>query len=272
MYPEGKHAPRARAVGRPSKIVEQPSPVDDPRGPMGIRLTALTEGSSLALRPATHCLLLPTDAGVDELRVASARHTVDRGSFALLPAGARATVETHSPVSHLLLLLIEDALARKVVAAYPGEIDPRRLDGHLGATQVLPRTNWLNEVCHRYLFERAVCKKRDNDATRFLEIEIEIEIVKELYFLCEARASARDRASLVEKETPLFARALGRSRSACSIPTWCAACRAPALPARARSCAPSSASSATVPSSTCASAVSTSRCSCSGRAATSSAR
>jgi AraC-like DNA-binding protein len=204
MHREAKHARRARAVARSSKIVEQPSPVDDPRGPMGIRLLPLTEGASHPLRPGGPCLLVPTDAGVDELRVGPARHTVDRASFALLAAGARATVETRSPVSHLLLLTVDGALARKLVAAYRGEIDPRRLDGHLRTTQVLPRTNWLNEVYHRYLFERAVCKKRNNEATRFLELEM----VKELYFLCEARAGDRDRASVVEAESPLLQRAL----------------------------------------------------------------
>jgi AraC-like DNA-binding protein len=189
----------------PSSIVaEQTSPVDDPRGPMGIRLVPLVEGAALSLRTTAPSLLLPTDAGVVELSAGGQHHTVDRASFALLAPGARVAVETGSPVAHVLLLMMGQALTRRVISAYKSEIDARKLDRHLHDTQLLPRTNWLNEICHRYLFERAVCKKRDNDATRFLEPEI----VKELYFLCEARATERDRASVVEGESPLVQRAL----------------------------------------------------------------
>jgi AraC-like DNA-binding protein len=204
MHRGAKHGRGAGAVGQASKVVEQPSPVDDARGPMGIRLAPLVEGASLPLAPNLPSLVAPTGAGVDELRVGPTRHTFDRASFALLAPGVRATVEAKSPVSHILVLTIGDALAARLVAAYKGEIDPHRLDVHLHTTQLLPRTNWVNEVFHRYLFERAVCRRRDNDATRFLETEL----VKELYFLCEARAGERDRASVAEGQSPLVQRAL----------------------------------------------------------------
>lgn len=44
--------------------------------------------------------------------------------------------------------------------------------------QKLTRTNWLNELAHRYLFERVVAKKKQNNVTRFLELEI----VKEIFY------------------------------------------------------------------------------------------
>lgn len=169
---------------------------------MGIRLLPLVEGRAQQVAVAAPSLLLVVDQGVVDLDARGARHVLDRASFATL--AGRATVETQSPIAHLLLLAVSDALVARLLGAYDGEIDRARLERHLSTVQLLPRTNWVNELCHRYLFERAVCRKRDNDATRFLEVEI----VKELYFLCEARAADRDRASVVEGRSALVQRAL----------------------------------------------------------------
>lgn len=171
---------------------------------MGIRLLPLVAGGAIPLHATAPSLLLPIDRGVVELRAGAERWMVDGAAFAVLAAGGHATVETHSPVAHLLVLAAGAALRDRALSSYAAEIDGERLGRHLGCTQLLPRTNWLNEVAHRYLFERAVCKKRDNDATRFLETEI----VKELYFLCEARAAEHDRLSVVAGRSPLVQRAL----------------------------------------------------------------
>jgi AraC-like DNA-binding protein len=184
-------------VPRAAKVVERPSPIDDPRGPLGIRLVPLVEGASFQLRTGAPTLLLPVDAGTARLL----EQGVDRASLALLAPGASLSVETTSPVTHLLLLTVSPTLVARASKTYAPEIDESRLEAHLRTTRILPRTNWLNEVCHRYLFERAVCNKRDNDATRFLETEI----VKELYFLSEADGA---RPSVVEREGPLLQRAL----------------------------------------------------------------
>ncbi len=188
------------AAKRRKLVEEQASPVDDPRGPMGIRLVPLAAGSTATLRAKGATLLVPTD-GIVALR----GRTLDRAAIEVLPAGDRAFVTATSPVAHLVLLAPSPALVAHVVRIYAGEIDARRLARYLDTAQLLPRTNWLNEVVHRYLFERAVCKKRDNDATRFLEAEI----VKEIYFLSLARDGQRDRASVVESGTGLVRRALG---------------------------------------------------------------
>ena len=166
---------------------------------MGIRLVPQRAGDELALRSRAPMLVVPTDAGIAAVRVADATHSVDRASFVLVPGAARATLEAKSPVAHVLVLIVSDALAATVVATYAGQIEPRRLARYLTIAQLLPRTNWLNEICHRYLFERAACSRRDNDATRFLETEI----VKEVYFLCHERDTAKDRASVVEERSPL---------------------------------------------------------------------
>jgi AraC-like DNA-binding protein len=109
-----------------------------------------------------------------------------------------------SVVAHTLVLTVSTALMRRVTEVYAGEVALARFRRHVESPRVLVRTTWVNELAHRYLFERAVCRKRDNDATRFLETEI----AKELYFLCHEEERQLDRPSLVEERTPVVRRAL----------------------------------------------------------------
>lgn len=174
---------------------------------MGIRLVTQSESErapSLLVRVRAPTLMLPVHAGIAEIVIGGARHLVDKASWVLVPAGMRAEIRAKSPVTHTLLLSISVPLRASVVHAYGGEIQLGRFDRYVSDVQVMPRTNWVNELCHRYLFERAVCKKRDNVATAFLEMEI----VKELYFNCHERVVARERASLVETSGTLTERAM----------------------------------------------------------------
>jgi AraC-like DNA-binding protein len=174
---------------------------------MGIRLLVQSDGdrvASLAVRAKVPTLIVPVHAGIAQVEIGSARHLVDRAAWVLVPAGMRAVVRAKSPVTHTLLLSLSVALRTAVVRAYGGEIQLTRFDRYVNDVQLMARTNWVNELCHRYLFERAVCKKRDNVATAFLEMEL----VKELYFLCHERFAVRERASVVETSSNLAERAI----------------------------------------------------------------
>lgn len=72
----------------------------------------------------------------------------------------------------VLVLSSPPSLARLVEEAYAGEVDRAVLRRLLGSAHVAPRTTWVNEIAQRYAFERAVCDKRGNAATTFLEMEI----------------------------------------------------------------------------------------------------
>jgi AraC-like DNA-binding protein len=198
---------RARPAARAPTFAEQTSAIDDPTGPMGIRLLVQSDSgrvSSLAVRTKVPTLLLPVHAGIAEIEIGGERHLLDRASWVLVPAGTRALVRAKSPVTHTLALSPSVELRAAVVRAYGGEIQLTRFDRYVSVVQVMPRTTWVNELSHRYLFERAVCKKRDNVATAFLEMEL----VKELYFLCHERTTSSDRASVVEAKSDLLQRAI----------------------------------------------------------------
>lgn len=168
---------------------------------MGIRLVIQGEGDRETIRAAAPTLIIPVHAAVVDLDIGGDERLVDRASWVLLPAGRRASMRAKSPTAQTLVLSISDALRTSVVHAYDGEIRLTYFERYVGSVQPMKRTVWVNELAHRYLFERAVCKKRDNAATTFLEMEL----VKELYFNCHDRIG---RTSVVQGKTSVTEKAL----------------------------------------------------------------
>ena len=183
-------------------------PIDDASGPMSVAFHALTKtrtGGAMRLTARGPTVLVTTDTGIVETRVDDTAHLIDRASILVVAKGATVRVTPKGPVGHLFALTVSRGLVETTAATYDGFIDRKLLERYLAKTEPLPRTNWLDEICHRYLFERAECRRKNNDATRFLEVEI----TKELYFLKLEREKTRDRRAAVEEtKSPLVARAL----------------------------------------------------------------
>jgi AraC-like DNA-binding protein len=129
---------------------------------------------------------------------------LDSSQFVFVAAGTTVQVALTSPVSRTLVLEIHPPLVARCAESYVGEIDPTALDRMLTSSRVLPRTTWVHELAQRYLFERAVCRKRDNDATRFLETEL----LKELYFVAREQDASHTRTSFLAGRSPTLRRAL----------------------------------------------------------------
>jgi AraC-like DNA-binding protein len=161
-------------------------------------------GDHARVVPKHPTLVLPIENAIVDAACGTLRPSLDPSSWLLVPAGAPVALGASSVIAKTLVLTLSPALMRRVAEVYAGEVDAARFRRYVTSPQVLVRTTWVNELAHRYLFERAVCKKRDNDATRFLETEIG----KELYFLCHERHRHLDRPSLVEAHTPVVRRAL----------------------------------------------------------------
>lgn len=192
------------ALGDAAVFAENTHAIDDRTGPLGIRLITQREAERVQVRATGPTLIVPVHAGHAEVTTGSTKHVVDRAAWLLVPAGGRFSIRARSPVTHTVVLTVSSGLREAVVRTYEGEIERVRFERYLAEVQLLPRTTWVNELCHRYLFERAVCKKSDNVATRFLEMEI----VKEIYFVCHERVATGDRSSMVVKPSPVVERAM----------------------------------------------------------------
>jgi AraC-like DNA-binding protein len=120
-----------------------------------------------------------------------------------VPAGRRYRLRAESPLAEVVTLLIGPHERRAAQRDYRDHIDERRFVELLSVQRVMPRTRWVDEVVHRYVFERDACGKHRSRAAVFLEIEI----AKEIYFLCQERDEQRTRASVLREEGGLVPRA-----------------------------------------------------------------
>ncbi len=149
--------------------------------------------------------LVPIESAIAAVTLGADVHTLDRSCLLVLPTGAQAEVRPTAAVTQVAVLGLPGAVFPRVLAAY----------AHLGAREdrwrtwtnapaLLPRTVWVHEVVHRYVFERHALDQHDTDAVRFLEVEF----VKELYFLFRDRDEGADRATIQQKLSPPVERAL----------------------------------------------------------------
>ncbi len=127
---------------------------------------------------------------------------VDASNVLVLPAGTMHRVRVESSLAELLVVLPSAALLESTARAY--EAPRAKVAHYFSEPHVLPRTTWINELHHRYYFERLVCQKRDNIATRFLEMEL----VKESYFVGVEKEDDRNCAPYVFGEDGVVKKAV----------------------------------------------------------------
>jgi AraC-like DNA-binding protein len=150
-------------------------------------------------------LLVTMESAVAKVSCDGVDLTLDRSGFVVVPRGARVTLRASASASRVAALALREPLFAKVARTYAKlGVDRSRLGLWMGRLELLPRTVWVHEIVHRYVFERYALGEADNAATRFLETEI----LKEVYFLFRDRAAGADRATSVRKYSASVERAL----------------------------------------------------------------
>lgn len=130
---------------------------------------------------------------------------LDRSVLVLVPAGARLRLTAVSPSGRVAILGLADDVVRRAARLHTNVgLDRERLERWLRAPHVLPRTTWVHELVHRYVFERTVLAMGAGLVVSFLETEL----VKEVYFLLRDREAGADRAPAVHRPSTLVDRAL----------------------------------------------------------------
>jgi AraC-like DNA-binding protein len=159
-------------------------------GPIGLTLdqdpALLGRGRSDG-RPA---LLLPLESSIVELALEGTSQRLDRSVMALLPAQSRYRLASRSPALKLITLAIGDEGIARAQREYRPQLDSATFAAILATPTVLPRTRWVDELAHRYFFERVICERHESAASRFLETEL----VKELFFLGREQSQSLRRA------------------------------------------------------------------------------
>lgn len=148
-------------------------------------------------------LIAPLASTTIALALGARRERLDRTTIALVPARARYRLASTSPAPQVVTLAVSPAATAEVERTYAPHVVPATFAALLREARVLPRTRWVDELVHRYLFERDVCARHGSLATRFLETEL----IKELYFLADEQRAGRARAPVVGEGSALVERA-----------------------------------------------------------------
>ncbi|MEI7480736.1 MAG: AraC family transcriptional regulator [Elusimicrobiota bacterium] len=124
----------------------------------------------------------------------------------LIPAGTGIRLKSVTEISHLAVLCPSRALIKKTAKIY--KIPAKSLLAVFGKTKIIKRTNWLNEIVHRFIFERIEAGNSANEATAFLETEI----LKEIYYIAETFKPSKNvfnlEAGSLYDNVPILKRAL----------------------------------------------------------------
>jgi len=137
-------------------------------------------------------LLLPIEAGRGSIKVhQKGAYTVDYEHLVVIPRGFSWSVKATTPI--LKILMVE--ISSRIIAASRNEfnLDPKVLEKTFSKVQKVTRTTWLNEIFHRYAFEKSIAKFPTSASAKFLELEI----VKEVYY-------AVSRTSQLNHNIPFF--------------------------------------------------------------------
>jgi AraC-like DNA-binding protein len=139
-------------------------------------------------------LVFPLETTIVTLQAGGADHRLDRASFALVPARIAHALELPtSGAAAVVTLVIGDDVKAAAAKDYGPYVDARRFGEAFGALRCLPRTRWVDELVHRYVFEREVCGRAASRASRFLEAEL----AKEAYWLGLEQTERRTRSSVL---------------------------------------------------------------------------
>jgi AraC-like DNA-binding protein len=173
---------------------------------MTLEVLGVVAKEPLSLRIARPSLVVSLEASSVEANASGERVVVDRTGILLLPRRTALRLKSTTPANRVAVLGWGDPLLGAVVRRYRKlGMDGTRLEGWLAeGVALLPRTVWVHEIVHRYVFERHVLDEHENLATRFLEIEI----LKELYYLFRDRDDGKDRAGIAHQHSPQVERAV----------------------------------------------------------------
>jgi AraC-like DNA-binding protein len=128
---------------------------------------------------------------------------LDRARFALIPARSGFRITSDDKFARCVTIGLGEGAIHSLFVEYEGDVERSVLALVLGRTTVFARTRWVDELLHRYVFERAVCEKHASLAARFLETEL----VKEVYFLGKELLAQHTRPSVVHEGSALVAKA-----------------------------------------------------------------
>jgi AraC-like DNA-binding protein len=184
---------------------EEPAMIRAKPSPEELTVHGLAADEVITVRPQLPSLIATLESAVATVSGRGAPQTLDRAGCLLAPAGDAVVVAATGAASRIAAV----AITPRATAGAEREFravgfDRGKLARWIARRALLPRTVWVHELVHRYVFERHALGNADNQATRFLEIEL----AKEVYFLFRDRADGAERTTIVHAHSRSVAAAL----------------------------------------------------------------
>jgi len=153
-------------------------------------------------------LVLPLRQSAVVLRASggTVQERLDRSRFALVPAGMRYKLVAATIAPDVVTLLLLSGAWKRAEREYRPHVAAETVSAVIARFRTFGRTRWVDELAHRYLFEREVCGKHASQAASFLETEF----AKEVYFLGKEQMEGQERPSLAYDGSDIVRRALER--------------------------------------------------------------
>ncbi len=164
-------------------------------------------GADLSPARRTHpapALVLPLQRSAVVLRVGTADERLDRSRFALIPPETGYTLAAATTTPEVVTVVLLAGAWQGAEREYRPYVEAETVARVVASPRLFARTRWVDEVVHRYLFERDVCAKETSQAALFLETEL----AKEVYFLGKEQLQGQGRASLAQDGGDIVKRAL----------------------------------------------------------------
>ena len=108
------------------------------------------------------------------------RRFLEAANILLVPVGYDIKVKAVTALSHLAIFCPSDKLFSDTAREYG--LSANKMLATFASVRLLPRTNWINELMHRYIFELVEAGGRNKSAMTF----VPRELIKEIYYLAES--------------------------------------------------------------------------------------
>lgn len=176
-----------------------------PSGGATLSLIGVVANEPLVTEVARPSLVVSLEVSSVDVAVERTRIVLDRTACLVVPRKSRLRFSSKASANRVAILGFGESLFDSVARRYRKlGLDRARLERWLGRPESLARTVWVHEIVHRYVFERHVLGANDNLATRFLEVEI----LKEIYFLFRDREAGQERAIAAQRYSAPVERAI----------------------------------------------------------------
>jgi len=153
------------------------------------KLQRLTHYHVIERKAENPQILLAIEGGRGKITTANkVTYSLDNSNVLIIPRHQSFSILAQSPILKVLSLEVRGPMITEGSKEF--RLDPGVVAGVFADVWHLTRTNWINEIFHRYCFERAVAKQANSLASTFLEAEM----VKEIFY---AAAQKQDRESVV---------------------------------------------------------------------------